>query len=89
MPMAPEWLREKWGGYEGVGEDKAMKFLEDHGYQLTKGWFWIQPEKHDPTEAEREAALFLVMEWDFGPIVDALPDGDQVIDPRLTGWTAS
>jgi hypothetical protein len=72
MPQATEELRRKWatdGENGGVGEEKAIQFLQSHGYHLQRDWRWKLPDpKHQITNAEYEAMCFLVDEWDFGGI---------------------
>lgn len=70
MPQATEELRKAWGGYKGIGEDKAIEYLESKGYIIDyPSYEWIKPNPdHIPTEAELAAAWFLVTEWDWGDI---------------------
>lgn len=65
MPQASEELREKWG----IDEQKASKFLESHGFKLTKDCQWQAPPEHTITEEEWSAIEFLIDEWDFGSLV--------------------
>lgn len=70
MPQTTSERLKRWGGYRGVGEDKAEKFLEDRGYTLTSSWEWIEPsETHYITPEEVDAILFLMEEWDYGGLV--------------------
>jgi hypothetical protein len=69
MPQASEELRKLWGGSDGVGEDKAEKFLKSHGYKLRRDWRWELPtSNHSITDDEFDALCFLVDEWDYGGI---------------------
>ena len=69
MPQATEEQRKRWGGELGIGEDKAIKFLEDAGYILSRDWRWFLPNpNHTPTPNEISAVQFLIDEWDFGGI---------------------
>ena len=69
MPQATEEQRAQWGGDGGVGEDKAIAFLEAAGYTLRPDWLWTKPTpEHVPTDDEISASNFLVDEWDFGGI---------------------
>jgi hypothetical protein len=69
MPQATEALTKKWGGAQGIGEDKAMGYLQSRGFVLTKGWEWKKPRKnYQLTDDEVEAICFLIQEWDFGGI---------------------
>lgn len=71
MPQATEELRSKWGGQQGVGEDKAEDFLKERGYKLTRQWLWEKPTPaHTPTDEELEAMAFLIQEWDYGGLVE-------------------
>lgn len=67
MPQASDELRELWGG--GVGEEKAINYLESKGYILTRNCLWKLPNKnHKITQEEYTALCFLIDEWDFGGI---------------------
>jgi len=68
----------RWGGEQGVGEDKACDYLEAAGYKLTKQWNWLIPEGHYVTEQEADAAQFLVDEWDWGWFVKELSGIDSL-----------
>lgn len=71
MPQASNELRARWGGFQGVGEDKAEAFLTDHGFILTDHWSWISPKPEvEVTEDEWSAMDFLVYEWDYGWLAD-------------------
>jgi hypothetical protein len=66
MPQGPEHLHEKW-----QSDEKAMRFLQDRGYTITRGFEWKRPNVyHQPTEEEMEAMDYLVLEWDFGWMCD-------------------
>lgn len=78
MPQASETQRQKWGGAQGVGEDKACEFLKSRGWMLQQDWSWQHPEGRHPTEEEQDAAQFLVDEWDWGWFVD--PDAPEHFD---------
>lgn len=69
MPQAEDGLRERWGGQEGVGTEKAIAFLESHGFVLTSGFCWSHPTGKVRTPEECSAADFLIQEWDFGGFV--------------------
>jgi len=64
MPQASEELRRKWGGEQGVGEDKACDYLQAKGFVLTRQWEWCRATP--PNEEEAEAMQFLFEEWDWG-----------------------
>ena len=69
MPQASDEDRAKWGGHQGVGEDKAMKHLEGRGYKLLRSWYWRPPPGvtlETMSLDDYEAMKFLVDEWDFG-----------------------
>lgn len=71
MPQATDELRKRWGGENGVGDDKAMNHLLFHGFTFhqgiihpPKGWDW-----KDPTAIGMDtwgAVEFLCDEWDYG-----------------------
>jgi hypothetical protein len=67
MPQATETLRQKWGGDQGVGPDKATAYLETHGWTMTEG-LWRLPSDRPNSEIgddEYEALQFLIDEWDY------------------------
>ncbi len=65
MPQGPPELQEKWKDCS-----VAIEYLENRGYKLTKDRWWIPPtEAHQPTEEESEAMDYLILEWDFGGLV--------------------
>ncbi len=75
MPQATDEQRKAWGGEQGVGEDKAIGFLEGRGFILGRDWFWDKPTpEHVVTEEEFGAMAFLVDEWDFGWLRENKPD---------------
>jgi hypothetical protein len=67
MPQTSEELRAKWGGECGVGEDKAVTFLDRHGFRITSRYDWVRATP--PTPEEAEAMQFLMEEWDWGGYV--------------------
>lgn len=81
MPQAEEWLRNKWGIMDGP----AIEFLESRGFKLTREWCWTHPcpEHYQPTDEEYEAVIFLIDEWDFGPICLTSP---AWVDINLIDW---
>lgn len=66
MPQASDEDRAKWGGHQGVGEDKAMEHLEGRGYKLLRSWNWRPPLGMAMSQDDSEAMQFLIDEWDFG-----------------------
>ena len=67
MPQASEEMRAKWGGQQGVGEDKAMAHLEGRGFKLTRQWEWVKPSPDYALDVDDcEAINFLICEWDYG-----------------------
>lgn len=71
MPSGPPELHAKWCALDphGCGDLAAQRFLQERGYRLLMPqWAWAPPADHTPTEEEREAAFYLVAEWDFGGI---------------------
>ena len=69
MPQATDELRARWGGRDGIGEDKALKHLAGHGFKLSRGGIIYPPigfdPKDDPTDC-MGAVNFLCDEWDYG-----------------------
>lgn len=69
MPSTSQELLDKWGGEQGVGEDKALNFLISKGWKEEGNGFMVRPEgksEADISEEEWEALQFLHEEWDFG-----------------------
>lgn len=68
MPQASDELRERWGGRQGVGDDKAMGHLLRMGFTIDRGGTIHPPvgysHKDDPTDCEG-AINFLCDEWDY------------------------
>jgi hypothetical protein len=63
MPQATEELRREWG----IADSRAIKFLNDRGYKLTRDFRWQKPHPNmKPTAKELRAIEFLIQEWDFG-----------------------
>lgn len=80
MPQASDEQRKAWGGQQGVGDDKAIKYLKSRGYLQTSKWNWLIPIKDDsPSNDDLEAAAFLVDEWDWGWFVRELAPTEKVI----------
>ena len=68
MPQATKTMREKWGGDQGVGPDKAMAYLETCGWTLNEHGLWKLPSDRQTAEIgddEFEALQFLIDEWDY------------------------
>jgi len=79
MPSASPEQRRAWGGYNGIGEDKAEDFLKGRGWVLTNKWTWVPPTLgHFATDEEHGAIGFLIDEWDYGGI----DRGPRRMDPR-------
>lgn len=79
MPQASYEQRKAWGGYGGIGEDKAEDYLQGKGWVLTHRWTWVPPTLGHPTsEQEWGAIQFLIDEWDYGGI----DRGPRRFDPR-------
>lgn len=72
MPSAAPDLQnrmfERFGSH--TGDEGPIKFLEDAGYVLNRGWTWKPKpgvtELRDMTRDEFDCLLFLIHEWDFG-----------------------
>ena len=44
----------------------AIRFLEGHGYRVSRGGIWYLPTPHHiPTEMELAAVTYLCNEWDY------------------------
>lgn len=70
MPQASDEQRFRWGGEDGIGEDKAIAYLQACGYVLRRNWTWIPPSPwHHPSPSELDALWFLIDEWDFGGVI--------------------
>lgn len=76
MPQATaelqQLMKERFG--DPISDAGPIKFLEDAGYKLMRGWQW-EPKTgvkvlKDMTQPEWECLLFLIQEWDFGGLVD-------------------
>lgn len=65
MPQSTPERRARWG----ISEAKAIEHLESRGYTLTPDFRWRAPTD-PPTEEDIDAILFLIEEWDFGPIAN-------------------
>lgn len=66
MPQASEEMAAKWGGYEGIGPEKAEAYLQARDFILTKWWSWLLPYSgYEMTRDESEAMRFLIDEWDY------------------------
>jgi hypothetical protein len=78
MPQASEVMRAAWGGYEGVGDDKACHHLKMRGFKLTPQWEWQKPSPDYVLDADDVGAIsFLIQEWDYGGLApDIVVDGD-------------
>lgn len=65
MPRASDELRAKWGGHDGVGDDKAIDHLVKCGFAFTRGGL-IHPPAIYQFHADTEDAIdFLCDEWDY------------------------
>jgi hypothetical protein len=64
MPSGPPELHEKW-----KDDGNATEYLEKRGYTLTRQWEWIKPKDHEPTDEEKEAIYYLIVEWDYGGLM--------------------
>lgn len=62
MPQSTPERRERW-----KDDQTAIAFLKERGYKLRPDWHWERPQAHEPTEDERDAIIYLIEEWDFGP----------------------
>lgn len=55
-------LVEEWGS----SEKRAVTYLVNRGYKLTKSYNWIHPNNIDLSEKDIRAMSFLIYEWDYG-----------------------
>ncbi|HLT41216.1 MAG TPA: hypothetical protein VKZ95_00810 [Sphingobacteriaceae bacterium] len=74
MPQASDELRQLMKDRFGdeIDEQGPIKYLENSGYSLTKGFLWEHPTNKtykSMTREEFDCLLFLVHEWDFGGLV--------------------
>jgi hypothetical protein len=69
MPQADDELRKRWGGEDGVGDDKAINHLRAKGFTFTRGGM-IEPPPGWSWAADKDdtwgAVCFLCDEWDYG-----------------------
>jgi hypothetical protein len=66
VPQASDAQRAAWGTDGGAGDEKAISFLQEKGFKLTKKWAWIKPSPtYVLTEDDWLAIEFLIDEWDF------------------------
>jgi hypothetical protein len=63
MPQSSEEMRARWGGEQGVGEDKALAFLKKHGWKEVANGYMLPSD--GATDEQWDAMQFLVEEWDF------------------------
>lgn len=76
MPQARKELVERWGGEDGIGEDKAVNYLIRQGWKEVGFGLWRSPvEYFELMTAEKEALEFLIDEWDhaYGGKIKPLP----------------
>ena len=83
MPQASDELRAKWGGEMGVGDDKAIAFLESKGWKEVGNGMWRRPADRKISDDEWDAIDFLVNEWDHG-LEPLLKVGDKVM--KVSGY---
>lgn len=60
MPSGPPELHEKFGD-----DSNAWSVLFRAGYTDDRGMIVPPDEEHRPTEEEREAIEYLILEWDY------------------------
>jgi hypothetical protein len=61
MPQGPAHLHEKFKDDAG-----AWKILQQVGYTDDRGMIIPPDDEYRPTEEEKEAIDYLVLEWDYG-----------------------
>jgi hypothetical protein len=80
MPSASDELRaemrRRFGDIDTGGPEK---YLTDRGWTLTKGWEWSKAGQnmHTMPRDEFECAMFLMHEWDYGTILNGVPDARE------------
>lgn len=79
MPQATDELRARWGGDDGIGDDKAIRHLLRKGFRFPDGIAYglITPpvggyDWDADTEDTWGAVEFLCDEWDYGYNPDAI-----------------
>lgn len=77
MPQASKEQRAEWADADGIGEDKAVTFLESNGWKAVGNGVWRRPDRKI-TEQEWRAFGFLMDEWDHG-LEPRLEVGDKVV----------
>ncbi|WP_133254300.1 hypothetical protein [Phenylobacterium deserti] len=79
MPSGPPELHAEWcdAGPDDGGDFNAQAHLKAAGYTLTRGWEWIPPPGRQPTERDISAINYLIMEWDFGGLVEPATLNDE------------
>lgn len=66
MPSGPPELRAKWGD-----DLAAIEHLESRGFKHAAGFCWLQPEGHVYSQDDHSALDYLVLEWDWGDVLNA------------------
>ena len=80
MPQASDELRalmERRFG-DPVSDEGPIRYLRQAGYTLNRDWTWSKPGVEalgQMTRDEFDCLLFLIHEWDFGPLVKAKGGG--------------
>lgn len=66
-----------------MDENQVEDFLLAQGYSLTQDREWIMPHRHNPTEDELEAVLYLHEEFDYSPFIEMTrEDMERIINGR-------
>lgn len=73
MTKLPSTTPERAARWPG-GDEEALRFLKDAGFELGKDWNWRHPDdvpwrSRDLTEREADAMIYLQEEWDYGGYV--------------------
>ncbi len=61
MPQATPELQKEW-----ETDQKAIAYLEERGYKLTREWAWQTTKDLTFTPKDNRAMWYLITEWDFG-----------------------
>jgi hypothetical protein len=62
MPATTPERQARWPG----GDTQAMALLEGGGWVLGRDWVYRHPENRAPSVIEKDAAIYLIEEWDYG-----------------------
>lgn len=75
MPSTSPERQARWPGMD----TQAIEYLESRGYKLTRDWCWLAPRR-EMIEREEDAIIYLIEEFDYGPVIDSL-EGREMVRP--------